>query len=276
MTTTKKTILITGVSRGFGRLAAIRLVRDGWQVIGSIRDAASGDAVRSDVEQAGAGPGALELIQLDVRDTDALHAVVSEAIQRHGGSLDAALCNAGVAIAGCFEDTPADQFRAVIETNLIGLAETTRAVLPALRARGGGRLLLVSSDSGLYGTPALTAYTAAKFAVEGFGEALAYEVGPLGVSVSLIEPGAFATDIWSSTLYDNPQGPYGKFGAMVGATMSAVAGKAPAPEPVIDTIVRALTARRPKLRYPVGVLPDRIRTSFLRSQTGLSKWSPGS
>jgi NAD(P)-dependent dehydrogenase (short-subunit alcohol dehydrogenase family) len=280
-----KTILITGASRGFGRLASIRLAKEGWQVFATMRDLDKQDELLTAAQSAGAPASAIDVVKLDVLDLDDIHRTVAAVVERAGGTLDAALCNAGIAVGGAFEDCPPETFQRVMDTNLTGLVETTRAALPGLRASGAGRLLLMSSDSGLYGTPALTAYTASKFAVEGFGEALAYEVQPLGVSVSMIEPGAFATDIWNAQLHGDPQGPYCEFTEIMQETVNKVGSKAPAPDRVIDVIVKALAAKKPKLRYPVGsdakvmsaakgILPDRLRASLLRQQTGVGRWKP--
>jgi NAD(P)-dependent dehydrogenase (short-subunit alcohol dehydrogenase family) len=280
----KKTILITGASRGFGRLASIRLAKEGWQVFATMRELDKQDELLAAARSAGAPASAIEVVKLDVLDLEDVHKTVTGVVERAGGTLDAALCNAGIAVAGAFEDCSPKVFRRVMDTNLIGLVETTRAALPGLRASGDGRLVLMSSDSGLYGTPALAAYTASKFAVEGFGEALAYEVQPLGVSVSMIEPGAFATDIWSAQLHADPQGPYGEFAEIMQQAVDKIGSKAPAPDPVIDLIVKVLAAKKPKLRYPIGadakimsaakgVLPDRLRASLLRQQTGIGQWT---
>jgi NAD(P)-dependent dehydrogenase (short-subunit alcohol dehydrogenase family) len=228
---------------------------------------------------------AVETLAIDVRDPAGIAAGVEELLSRTSGRLDAVVVNAGVFAAGAFEDTPPEVMRALMETNYFGAIETVRATLPALR-RSRGRIAIISSDSGLTGTPALSGYTATKYALEGWGESLAYELEPLGVSVSLIEPGAFGTGIWASTFHRGPaDGPYAGLADIVEPSLQRLGAAAPSPDPVAATLVRALDARNPRLRYPVGrdarrmallkrLLPDRAIQHMTRRATGLSRWRP--
>ena len=268
-----RTVLITGASRGLGRAVAERLAATGWSVWAGVRD------------PAGARPaGAAGAVALDVRDLERVPRALAEVLERTGGRLDALVANAGIFAIGAFEDTPPELTRAIIETNFIGTVETVRAALPALRA-SRGRIVVMSSDSGLCGTPGLCAYTASKYALEGWAESLAYEVEPLGVSVSLIEPGAFRTDIWSSAVRRRPDGPYAAFGELLERHLRAAGASAQDPERVAAAVVTALEAERPRLRYPVGgdarraailkrLLPDRAFMWTMRRATGLARWRP--
>jgi NAD(P)-dependent dehydrogenase (short-subunit alcohol dehydrogenase family) len=273
-----RTVLITGASRGIGRAAAVRLAAEGWWVWASMRDLEA----RAGVERAAAAAGAsVQVLAIDVRDPSSITAGVQELLARTSGRLDAVVVNAGVFAAGAFEDTPPDVMRTLMETNYFGAIETVRATLPALR-RSRGRIAIISSDSGLTGTPALSGYTATKYALEGWGESLAYELAPLGVSLSLIEPGAFGTGIWSSAFHRGaPDSPYVGLASTVEASLQALGAQAPPPDPVASTLVRALDARRPRLRYTVGkdawrmrvlkrVLPDRAIMRITRRAMGLS------
>lgn len=265
-------VLITGASRGLGRATADRLAAGGWSVWAGLRNPTTPP------------PGAARAIPLDVRDLDSIRRGIDELLGRTGGRLDAVVVNAGIFAGGAFEDTPAEVTRAIMETNFIGAVETVRAALPALRA-SHGRIVLMSSDSGLCGTPGLCAYTASKFALEGWGESLAYEVGPLGVSVSLVEPGAFRTDIWSSPVHRRPDGPYAAFGEILERELQAIGANASDPDRVAKAVVKALDAKRPRLRYPVGsdarrvgilkrVLSDRAFMRTMRRATRLGRWRP--
>jgi NAD(P)-dependent dehydrogenase (short-subunit alcohol dehydrogenase family) len=278
-------VLITGASRGFGRLIAAGLAARGWRVFATMRDTDARAGLDSAVAAAGADPESLIVLPLDVLSTDSIEATVSRVLERTGGRLDAVVPNAGILVAGAFEDTPADAIRAVMDTNYFGVIETVRAALPALR-EARGRIVLISSDSGLCGTPALSGYTASKYAIEGWGESVAYEVGPLGVSLSIVEPGPFKTDIFSmSEVHRSPPGgPYAALGD-IAETLRTIHSNAPAPEPVVAAVVKALSAKKPRLRYPVGkearlisackgVLPARVFDLVVRRATDMSSWRP--
>jgi NAD(P)-dependent dehydrogenase (short-subunit alcohol dehydrogenase family) len=276
-----RTALITGASRGLGRVVATRLAAEGWSVWATMRDPAARGSLDAAVADLGA---TVEVAALDVSDPGSIARGVAEVLQRTGGRLDAVIANAGISAVGAFEETSPEVMRAIMETNYFGAIETVRAALPALRACRG-RIILMSSDSGLCGTPALSGYTASKYALEGWGESLAHEVRPLGVSVSMIEPGAFRTDIWSSPVRRRVDGPYAEFAAIVERSLKAIGAGAPAPDPVAEAVVTALDARRPQLRYPVGrdarraamlkrLLPDRLNMWIMRRAMGLSCWRP--
>jgi NAD(P)-dependent dehydrogenase (short-subunit alcohol dehydrogenase family) len=276
-----RTALITGASRGLGRVVATRLAAEGWSVWATMRDPAARGSLDAAVADLGA---TVEVAALDVSDPGSIARGVAEVLQRTGGRLDAVIANAGISAVGAFEETSPEVMRAIMETNYFGAIETVRAALPALRACRG-RIILMSSDSGLCGTPALSGYTASKYALEGWGESLAHEVRPLGVSVSMIEPGAFRTDIWSSPVRRRVDGPYAEFAAIVERSLKAIGAGAPAPDPVAEAVVTALDARRPQLRYPVGrdarraamlkrLLPDRLNMWIMRRAMGLSRWRP--
>jgi NAD(P)-dependent dehydrogenase (short-subunit alcohol dehydrogenase family) len=167
-----------------------------------------------------------------------------------------------------------------MDANYFGVINTIRATLPALRT-SRGRIVIISSDSGLVGAPGLSGYTASKFAIEGFGESLAYELAPLGVSLSLIEPGAFRTGIWDRDVVHRTEGgPYRRLGEAVEAAWRQAGERARPPGAVVGVVVRVLNSPRPRLRYPVGrdarlaatlkrVLPDRVRMAWVRRASGL-------
>jgi NAD(P)-dependent dehydrogenase (short-subunit alcohol dehydrogenase family) len=281
-----RVVLITGASGGFGRLIAAGLAAGGWRVFATMRDPDARARLDQAVLARGADPSSVRVLALDVLRPDSIDAAVHQVLEESAGRLDAVVANAGILVAGAFEDTPAEAMRAVMETNYFGLIETVRATLPALRA-ARGRIVLMSSDSGLCGTPALSGYTASKYAIEGWGESLAYEVRPLGVAVSMIEPGPFRTDIFAKHDVHRgpPDGPYAALTDVAEAALGTAALQAPDPSAIVRVVDKALSARKPRLRYPVGweawliaaarrVLPDRVFGFVVVRATGM-RWSGG-
>lgn len=193
---------ITGSSRGLGRHLAQAVLAAGHRLVATARKpeqlgdlvAQYGDRVRA--------------VALDVTDPAAARAAAAAAVAAFG-RIDVVVNNAGYGNVAAIEDVDAADFRAQIETNFHGVVHVTQAVLPILRAQGGGRILQVSSIGGRSGAPGLAAYQAAKWAVEGFSEVLAQEVTGLGIKVTLIEPGGFRTD-WAgaSMSIADISGPY--------------------------------------------------------------------
>jgi NAD(P)-dependent dehydrogenase (short-subunit alcohol dehydrogenase family) len=178
--------LITGCSGGFGRAVAEEALRQGDRVIGTLRrrdQVAAFEAL---------APGRCHALELDVCDGTRIVSAAGEAVGRYG-RIDVLLNNAGYGLLGAIEETSIAEARAIFETNFFGLLQLTQALLPQLRAQGGGRILNMSSGAGVGAVPGLGLYSATKFAVEGMTEALAAEVAPLGIRVTLIEPGAFNT-----------------------------------------------------------------------------------
>src|SRR6266550_2803896 len=180
--------LITGSSRGFGWELAKAVLEDGDNVVATARQPQQlDDLVRHYGER-------VRTCALDVTDAAAARAAVKLAGDVFG-SLDVVVNNAGYAIFASIEDMPDDVFRAQIEANLFGVVNVTKAALPVLRRQRAGHFIQFSSIGGrVGGTPGLSAYQAAKFAVEGFSEVLNNEVRSLGIKVTIIEPGAFRTD----------------------------------------------------------------------------------
>jgi NAD(P)-dependent dehydrogenase (short-subunit alcohol dehydrogenase family) len=268
-----RNVLITGTSRGLGRAVAERLAATGWTVWAGVRD-----------ETRPAPAGAAASVVLDVRDPAGIERALGEVLERCGGRLDAVVVNAGIFAIGAFEDTPPELTRAILETNFIGAVETVRLALPAVRA-ARGRIVVMSSDSGLCGTPGLAAYTASKYALEGWAESLAYELEPLGVFVALIEPGAFRTGIWSSGVERRPGSPYAGLADLLERHMRTGGASAQDPAEVAAVVAAALEAEQPRLRYPVGrdarraallkrLLPDRAFMALTRRTTGIARWRP--
>jgi NAD(P)-dependent dehydrogenase (short-subunit alcohol dehydrogenase family) len=175
-TTTRKTVLITGSSSGFGKATAALFLERGWNVVATARRPEP-----SDTEN-------LLTCALDITDPDSIQTALHDTVARFG-RLDCVVNNAGAGLFSVFESTPMATVRALFETNVFGMMQVTQAALPLLAAEGGGRLIMISSGSGIVPEPLLSVYSATKFAVEGFAESLRYEAASRGVSVKLIEPG---------------------------------------------------------------------------------------
>jgi NAD(P)-dependent dehydrogenase (short-subunit alcohol dehydrogenase family) len=182
-----RTWLITGCSRGLGRALAEAVLATGDRLAATARDPGTlADLVAIGGDRAIALP-------LDVTDPEAAQRAVSTAVQRFGG-LDIVANNAGYGNVAPIEDTPLEDFRAQIETNLFGTIIVTKAVIPLFREQHGGHFFQFSSIGGRTGATGRAPYSAAKFGVEGFSEVLATEMAPFGVRVTIVEPGGFRTD----------------------------------------------------------------------------------
>ncbi len=187
-----KTWLITGSSRGFGWELAKAVLDSGDRVVATARQPEQLD------ELVGSYGDRVRTVALDVTDPAAARAAVQTAIDAFG-RLDVVVNNAGYANTAPIEDDPDDDFRAQIETNLFGVVNVTKAALPLLHAQRSGHFIQFSSIGGrVGGTPGLAAYQTAKFGVEGFSEVLNAEVKPLGIKVTIVEPGGFRTD-WAGS-----------------------------------------------------------------------------
>jgi NAD(P)-dependent dehydrogenase (short-subunit alcohol dehydrogenase family) len=244
-------VLVTGASSGIGAAAAALLARSGRTVFGASR-------------RANAPPGVVP-VRLDVADPAAARAAVEQVLAAHG-RLDVVVNAAGWGLAGAVETTPVAEAMAQMETNLWGTVRVTLAALPALRASGDGLIVNVSSLGGVVALPFQAYYSASKYALEGWSEALAYEVAPFGVGVTLVEPGnvrtGFTAGRVSASGSDEP--PYGEaFRRAVGAMeRDELAGAGP--EVVARVIGRAVGAERPPRRVTVGTRFERFMTVLHR------------
>lgn len=238
--------LVTGASSGLGRACADRLAARGWTVVGASRRGTAGRDWRS--------------LVMDVDRDESVAAGVARVVSEHG-RLDAVITAAGWGLAGPVETTPIDRAKAQLETNFWGTARVVQQVLPVMRDQGGGRVVLMGSLGGLVGLPFQAYYSASKYALEGFAEALAYEVGPFGVAVTLLEPGNAATD-FTSNRQQHDQSDAGDVYAGANATAVGVMERderngIPA-EQVAATVERVLRMRNPPRRVPVGKLDERL------------------
>src|SRR5512143_1519952 len=191
--TTSKTILITGASSGFGHDTAETLARAGHSVFASMREV---NGKHRDQANALRKQG-IVVVELDVSNDASVDAAVKEVLAR-AGRIDVLVNNAGIAAAGVTEAFTADQAKAVLNTNVVGVLRATRAVLPAMRRQGDGLIVNVGSVLGRVTFPFFGIYGASKFAVEALTDSLRYEVSQLGIDVTLVQPSAYPTPMYAS------------------------------------------------------------------------------
>ncbi|WP_224369429.1 oxidoreductase [Hyalangium versicolor] len=223
---------ITGSSRGLGRALVLAVLAAGHRVVATARKPADLDDI---VKQHG---GNVKAVALDVTQPEQAARAVREAVDAFG-RIDVLVNNAGYANVDSAEDIPLDDFRAQIDTNFYGVVHLTRAVLPVMRKQRSGRILQISSIGGRRGgTPGLSAYQSAKFAVAGFSEVVRNEVAPLGIQVTTVEPGGFSTDWAGSSMKIYESQP--DYEATVGATNKRLRGNPGAARGVPEKAAKAL------------------------------------
>lgn len=259
--TDSKVVLITGCSSGIGREAARRFAARGFRVYASMRRPEDGAELRAEAARQG---WSLTTPALDVTSDASVDGAVGALLAETGGRLDVLVNNAGFYLLGPLEETSADELRAQYETNVIGVHRVTRAVLPAMRARGDGAVVMISSVSGRVAIPVAGAYHSSKWALEALGETLRYELRPFGIRVTLVEPGPYKTDLHHkerrAAASGQPGSPYLPLVATYQQKSNAM--KRHDPGAVVDVIVRAATDPRPRLRWAVG--PTSFSGTILR------------
>lgn len=175
-----RTVLITGCSTGFGQATARLFAAHGWNVVATMRK-----------PEAGAALAVLDNVlvtRLDVQDQASIDAAIAAGIARFG-RIDALVNNAGFGLFGVFEAAPREKVQEQFDVNVFGAMDVTRAILPHFRSNKAGVIVNVSSGAGVFALPMISLYCASKFALEGFSEALSYELAALGITVKLVEPG---------------------------------------------------------------------------------------
>ena len=243
-----KVWLVTGSSRGLGRSIASAAAASGATVMATARRPKDLDGL------VGEYPGRVRAVALDVTDPQAARAAVEAAVAAFG-RLDVVVNNAGYANSAPIEEMADDDFRAQVEANLYGVVNVTRAALPVMRNQRSGTFVQVSSIGGrVGGTPGMGAYQTAKFAVEGFSEVLASEVGPLGIKVIIVEPGGFRTEWQGSSMVRHAVGPdYEETVGRINQFREASQGKQPGdPDRAGAAIVEVVAQDDPPRRLPLG------------------------
>jgi short-subunit dehydrogenase len=225
-----QTVLVTGASSGIGQATAQLLSERGFNVYGTSRKPTG------------------KLIPLDVRSDDSVRACVERV-----GTIDVIVNNAGYSLMGSAEETSLDEAKAQLETNFFGVVRMVKAVLPAMRKARAGKIITIGSLAGITAIPFGAFYTASKFALEGYTEALWHELRPFGIHVSLIEPGFIATPIGESTqVAAAPLAAYDGVRQRATNALGHHVKHGISPDAVAKTVLRIITSRSPSLRYRVG------------------------
>jgi NAD(P)-dependent dehydrogenase (short-subunit alcohol dehydrogenase family) len=264
-----KTVLITGASTGIGRATAQLFQQQGWNVVATMRSPEKSPEL-SDL------PNVL-CLSLDVTKADTIQAAIDLAIAKFG-TIDAVINNAGYALIGAFEACDMADIRGQFETNVFGLMEVTRAILPHFRLRQQGILINVASIGGRVAFPIYSPYHATKWAVDGFSESLQYELRQFNIKVKIIEPGAIKTDFYSRSISVAKKAGLTAYDNYIQKTLPNLdrAGENGSPPDVTAKVIyRAATDGSWKLRYPAGgnaglllglrkLLPDALFTALMR------------
>jgi short-subunit dehydrogenase len=232
--------VVTGASSGIGLAVANQLASDGFTVVGTSRSARSATA------------SGVNYVALDVTDDESIRLGIDSVIDRFG-RIDVLINNAGVGLAGAAEETSRKQAAAIFDTNVLGVAGVTNAVLPFMRKQGAGRIINISSIFGYNPAPNLAMYAASKYALEGYSESLDHEVRHLGIRVVVVEPGITTSNFDANIVVaDRPLATYDAARATAAKTYEKNLRTADDPQIVVDTVLRAIRDRSPKSRYPAG------------------------
>jgi NAD(P)-dependent dehydrogenase (short-subunit alcohol dehydrogenase family) len=261
----KKVWFVTGAGRGMGIDIVKAALAAGHAVVATGRNS---DAVAKAVGKA----DSLLVTKLDITQPDDAKAAVDAVVKRFGRT-DVLVNNAGNFYAGFFEELPADDFRAQVETNLFGPINVTRAVLPIMRARRQGLIITMSSLAGISGQPFVSAYSATKFGLEGWMEALTPEVAPFGIRTMLVEPGYFRTALLTEESTKYPESSIADYADKTRATVTAwkgMNGKQPGdPAKLANALIQLATGAEPPLRWPAGA--DAIEAVEQKARTLLAQ-----
>jgi len=234
-------VLITGASSGVGQATARLLAEQSYQVFGTSRHPDGAQAI----------PG-VEMLALDVRSDDSVVACVKDVVDS-AGRIDVLVNNAGYELAGALEETSLDEARAQFETNFFGVVKMVKTVLPLMRRRKQGRIINVASFAGISGIPFMGIYSATKFAIEGFTEALRMEVSPFNIHVSLAEPAFLKTPMTEHRQESTaPLKEYGPWRQRAFDAFRDLEQKAPGPDSVARAIFKIVSTRKPRLHYLIG------------------------
>ena len=252
----KKVVLITGTSTGFGKVCADHLSERGYRVYGTSRSA----NFDTDLSKRDKQPSLFTTIPMDVCDNASVETGIQYILDNEG-HIDIVVNNVGFGLAGAFEDCTVEEVKSQFETNVFGVVRVCRSVLPHMRERKAGVIVIMGSIGGRIAIPFQSAYSASKFALEGFAEALRMEVKPFGIQVVLIEPGDFKTDFTRNRVVAgqaeiNPA--YARNYKHALGVMEHAERTGPDPVAVARVLEKILQHPSPGLRYPVGKMSDRF------------------
>lgn len=248
-----KVVLVTGGSSGIGEAISQKLAQDpSYKVYATSRKASFGEA-----------KGRVFFLPLDVTSTESAQQAIDWLIQTEG-RIDVLINNAGIGFAGPIEHTTKEEMQKVMDTNLYGVLDLCRLVLPHMRKQQSGRILNVSSLAGRFGLPFRGVYSATKFALEGMTESLSQEVRQFGIKVSLIEPGDFATNISANRETSNipANSVYKQQFDNTYALINKEVAKSLPPSFIADAVARILKTEKPKVRYIVSTPFQKITVTL--------------
>jgi NAD(P)-dependent dehydrogenase (short-subunit alcohol dehydrogenase family) len=251
-----RTVVITGASRGLGFASAVRLYREGWRVVAAMRSPDRGLPPLREATGAAVDDDQLIAVQLDLLDAGSI-AAAAKAIEEAVGAPYALVHNAGISAAGMVEETDMALWQSMFATSVLGPVALTQALLPSMRAAGEGRIVLISSAAGVRGQPATAPYSAAKGAMERWGESMAVEIAPFGLGVTILVSGTYDTDIITDagTIDDrNFEGPYARLHNTMNTRGRFAMRLARPPQRFTDGLLKALDDRGSFRRHGVG--PD--------------------
>jgi NAD(P)-dependent dehydrogenase (short-subunit alcohol dehydrogenase family) len=260
--------MVTGASRGIGAEIAKAALAAGDKVIAAARKVKG-------LKHLGGGDNVLA-VKMDVTNEEKVKSAVDEALE-HFGRIDVLVNNAGFGLLGAIEEASADEVKDIYKTNVFGLLNVTRAVLPAMRKQRSGHVVNISSVAGYSSAPGWGIYCSTKFAVEGISESLHEELSPLGIHVTVVEPGYFRTDFLDSSSLQETESRIEDYAETVGKTRESAAGRnhqqAGDPRKLGQAIVQLVNAAEPPLRLPLGTdALERIaaKNKFVEEET--AKW----
>ena len=268
-TTTARVWLITGCSSGFGASLAAAVLARGERVVATARNA---EALS---ELAAQFPDTCRALALDVTDATQVKSVVAQAVEAFG-RLDVVVNNAGYGLAGAFEELGTQQIARNFDTNFFGALEVIRAALPVLRAQGSGHIVNISAAAVISNYAGFSIYGATKWALEGVSESLAAELKPLGIKVTIVQPGPFRTDFIARSLeraesqiadYDRTSGKFARF-------LETMEGKQPGdPARAAEAIIAAVESDAPPLRLVLGKYAnDKLRRKLADAERERAAW----
>lgn len=241
-----KTVMVTGTSSGIGEAAALLFSRKGWNVVATMLDPEAGDSPLR-------GKDNVDIVRLDLLDAGSIVKSIDFAYEKYG-RLDVLVNNAGYGVLGIFEASTQEQVEKLFHTNALGPMNVIRAILPRFRAQGGGTIVTVASVQGRLGLPMYSMYCGTKWALEGFLEALQYELFHLGIRIKIIEPGVIRSGFHDAAVLTDhmPLKAYDDVIENILRNNQAFVDRASPPEGVAGTIYRAAVSHTWKLRYPAG------------------------
>jgi NAD(P)-dependent dehydrogenase (short-subunit alcohol dehydrogenase family) len=266
---TDKVWLVTGASTGFGRELVEYLLASGARVIATARK------VEGLKQLEARYPDRALVRSMDVTDQQQVEAAVSAAVKRFE-RVDVLVNNAGYGMVGAVEESAEEEFRPMFEANVFGLIRVTQAILPQMRKQGSGHIVNLSSIGGLVATPGFGLYNATKFAVEGLSEALAQEVKPLGITVTIVEPGPFRTKFLGKAGGEAKAkiSDYDKTAGKMRSYYTEQDGKQPGdPQKAVEAIVKAAEAEHPPLHLLLGASTiPRVKAKIEALQKDVAAW----